>query len=157
MRSFVRLDPFILVEGVVEYGFGRGSKSLGYPTANLSTKSSLSLQKFLLDCRDGVYVGWVSLKGRDTPYMAAISVGINPTFEDSKIRLLEAYLIDYNGPDFYGETLRVLLCGHVRDSLKFTTLEALKDEISNDCQMTVKLLENEKDLFQARNHPSLRV
>lgn len=145
----------ICLEGVVEHGFGRGSKTLGYATANLNAVSSPSLSNFLAstECRDGIYIGWVSLHG--SVYKAAISVGINPTFADSQTRLLEAHLMDYDGPDFYNETLRVILCAYIRGSLKFEGLDSLKQAIKDDCDFAHEKLESDPVMSQAREDPYL--
>lgn len=135
MRKSRLVDPPVFIEGIVDHGFGRGSASLGYPTANINTDTSESLSKFLNspDCPDGVYMAWAGLSADLPPMKAAISVGINPTFEDSRVRLLEAYLLDYRGPDFYGANLRLVITGHIRAALKFESLDALKAAIGEDC------------------------
>jgi riboflavin kinase/FMN adenylyltransferase len=136
MRKLRILHPAVRIQGTVEHGFCRGSTALGYPTANINSDTSPSLSQFLCspDCPDGVYMGWASLPSIRDPMKAAISVGLNPTFEDSEVRLLEAYLLDYKGPDFYGETLRLVITGHIRASLKFDSLESLKNAIAEDCE-----------------------
>ncbi|KAI0553930.1 hypothetical protein F4679DRAFT_528858 [Xylaria curta] len=52
--------PFPLrMEGAVISGFGRGSKELGIPTANLPVDAALT--PWIADARSGVYFGWASL------------------------------------------------------------------------------------------------
>ena len=157
MRKISKL--VVPLEGVVEHGFGRGSKTLGFATANLNSKSSQSLSVFLAsgDCQDGIYIGWVSLPNSPNSFKAAISVGINPTFEDSKVRLLEAHLLDYNGPDFYEVTLRVMLCAFIRTTYKFTSLEELKSEIQLDCDYAREWLHRDPELHSLQHHPFLQV
>lgn len=77
------------------------------------------------------------------------------SFEDSKVRLLEAHLIDYSGPDFYDENLRVILCAFMRESLKFTTVESLKTEIQTDCDFATKSLAKDVDLVSMQFHEFL--
>ena len=143
MRSLKPLQPVVKIEGVVEHGFGRGSKSLGFPTANLNGQASRSLSEFLVSpkCSDGVYIGWATIESNPSVFKAAISVGINPTFEDSRVRLLEAHLIDYNGPNFYDSKLRLVLVGFIRESKKFESLDALKDAIWSDCEFARQWLD----------------
>ena len=145
-RRYENLSPVIFLEGVVEHGFGRGSKSLGFPTANLNSHSSSSVCEFLNSpsCQDGIYVGWASIEDTEGAFKAAISVGLNPTFEDSKVRLLEAHLIDFNGPNFYGKRLRLILCAFIRPTLKFESIESLKDEIWNDCEFAREWLQKDQ-------------
>lgn len=145
-RVYTNLSPVTFLEGVVERGFGRGSKSLGFPTANLNSNSSASVKEFLNSpsCQDGIYVGWASIEGFEGIFNAAISVGLNPTFEDSKVRLLEAHLIDFSGPNFYGRRLRLILCAFIRPTLKFESIESLKEEIWNDCEFSREWLEKDQ-------------
>ncbi|KAI2610086.1 riboflavin kinase [Hypoxylon fragiforme] len=52
--------PFPLqMEGVVISGFGRGSKELGIPTANLPVDEAAT--PWIADAKSGVYFGWASL------------------------------------------------------------------------------------------------
>ncbi|TRX95525.1 hypothetical protein FHL15_003483 [Xylaria flabelliformis] len=52
--------PFPLrMEGAVISGFGRGSKELGIPTANLPVDAAVT--PWIADTRSGVYFGWASL------------------------------------------------------------------------------------------------
>lgn len=62
----------------VASGYGRGSKKLGIPTANLP--ESL-FQHALADVPTGVYLGWASVaQGKKTHYKAVVNVGYSPTF-----------------------------------------------------------------------------
>lgn len=150
-RNITRLLPFIKIEGLVEHGFGRGSKTIGFATANLNASTSESVRKFLDSdlCKDGIYIGWVGLPNERGVFKAAISVGNNPTFEDSKVRLLEAHLMDYTGPDFYDVRIRVLLCAFIRSSSKFTTIDELTAAISRDCEFGRVWLSTDPEFIQA--------
>lgn len=147
-----------LIDGTVDRGFGRGSRLLGFPTANLNSNKSASLSEFLScrECKDGIYIGWASVSCIDEPQKAAISVGLNPTFEDSEVRLLEAHLIDYSGTDFYGQDIRIVLCAYIREALKFSSLDELKCEIWKDCEFARHKLEKEAHLAELKNHPFLK-
>ena len=70
------------IVGEVVAGFGRGSKELGIPTANLP----IERYKRLLDTLPtGVYLGWAQVPGRDTTvYPMAMSVGWNPYYKNEK-------------------------------------------------------------------------
>jgi FAD synthase len=135
MRAYQPVQPRLHIKGRVDHGFGRGSSELGYPTANINSISSESLLSFLNDrsCRDGIYIGWCSRSSDCHPRKAAISVGVNPSFEDSRTRLLEAHILDYNGPKFYGEELRVVITGFIRESVKFSDIGELRATIERDC------------------------
>lgn len=155
MRNLFRVGERL--EGTVEHGFGRGSKTLGFPTANLNTATSPSVSRFLSsrDCHDGIYIGWASIVGTGEVYKTAVSVGVNPTFEDSKVRLIESHLLDYTGPDFYDLKLRVILCAFIRGSLKFSSIDELKTAIKTDCDFARTNLSSEPDFIQVRDDPFL--
>lgn len=59
-------------------------------------------------------------------------------------------MLDYSGPDFYNETIGVVLCAFIRESLKFTTVEALKLEISTDCEFAREILKSNQDFLASR-------
>ncbi|KAJ3228099.1 riboflavin kinase [Clydaea vesicula] len=52
-------NPYpIYLKGLVTKGFGRGSKDLGIPTANLPEVVAAEAQKVL---KTGIYYGWASV------------------------------------------------------------------------------------------------
>uniref|UniRef100_A0A7S3Q9G1 riboflavin kinase n=1 Tax=Chaetoceros debilis TaxID=122233 RepID=A0A7S3Q9G1_9STRA len=129
------------LRGKVDTGFGRGGKKLGVPTANLP--SSL-FQNALENVPTGVYFGWAlikgddqSSKGRDVIHKAVVNVGYSPTFdgEENKEKIVEAHLIvgddDIEG-DFYGETMKLGLCGFLRSERKFASFPDLIAAINRD-------------------------
>lgn len=65
------LSPPISFGGVVVKGFGRGSKDLGIPTANLPL-DCLGTKADALD--SGIYFGWATVDGKG-PYQMVMSVG----------------------------------------------------------------------------------
>ncbi|KAK3420069.1 hypothetical protein EUGRSUZ_G00853 [Eucalyptus grandis] len=68
------------IGGPVIKGFGRGSKVLGIPTANLSTEGYSDL---LSEHPSGVYFGWAGLSTRGI-YKMAMSIGWNPYFDNKE-------------------------------------------------------------------------
>ena len=58
-----------------------------------------------MNLADGVYAAVVELED-GTRHRAAVSVGRRPHYYEVGERLLEAYLLDFDG-DLYGETVRV--------------------------------------------------
>jgi len=71
-------DGGVIVRGTVVHGFGRGSKTLGFPTANIHSPNA---KVFANTYPTGIYAGWarVMLGPDSLVYPAAISVGWNPT------------------------------------------------------------------------------
>ena len=109
--------------GNVVHGFGRGSKLLGCPTANLDCEVDSSF-------KTGVYAGTATLNG--TSYKAAINIGVSPHFSDRKVSIVEVHLIAYDGNDFYGEGLAVTCTSFIRPEASYSSTEELKRQISAD-------------------------
>ena len=106
MAAATRLETPLRFAAQVVKGFQRGSKELGWPTANL--EDSAAIRQVLDTCELGVYCGWATV-GPASPtapvYKAAVSVGWNPTYtgEDAvKHRMIEPYLLYDFEADFYG-------------------------------------------------------
>ena len=60
---------------------------------------------------------------------AVTNVGVRPTVEDNDGRVtVEGFILDFEG-DLYGKTLRVEFFQHLRDEIRFDSLDALKAEI----------------------------
>jgi riboflavin kinase/FMN adenylyltransferase len=122
------------VEGVVVRGHQRG-RALGFPTANLETLPYTAIPS------DGVYAGWLecfpvrprSAEDRDAEvrWPAAISIGTNPTFNGVE-RSVEAYALDRDDLDLYGEHVGVDFAARIRDTLKFDSIAALVAEMRRD-------------------------
>jgi len=111
------------IEGVVEHGDKRG-RELGYPTANIPLGQTLCPAY-------GIYAVLVRIGGDPVWRPGAASIGIRPMFEVQK-PLLEAYLFDFDG-DLYDKSLSVRPVKRLRGEMKFDTLEALKDQMAQDC------------------------
>ena len=110
-------SPFML-EGEVVGGDRRG-RDLGFPTANIVPSDHIAHPGH------GVYAAWAH------GHMAAVNVGVRPTFETGRGLLVEAYLIDFDA-DLYGETLRIAFARRLRGERRFETAEALVDQMKRD-------------------------
>lgn len=141
----------VTVRGKVQNGFGRGSRDLGCPTANLPGK--LVIEETELH-RDGIYFGYgmVPKYGEKVVKMVA-NLGRNITYGDVKERVLEAYLMSEFEEDFYGEEMRLCIIGYMRPELKFDSLDELIEHIQNDIQVAKSALDVEK-VQQFRTYPA---
>ncbi len=119
------------VEGIVVRGDRRG-RELGFPTANLATTAWAAVPA------DGIYAGHLRVEPGGPPMMAAISIGTNPTFS-GKERRVEAYVLDFDG-DLYGETVSLDFVARLRATERYTTSEALVQQIEADVARTRELL-----------------
>lgn len=111
------------VEGPVVEGDKRG-RELGYPTANLALDDDVAIPA------DGVYAGWlVRADGDRLP--AAVSIGTNPTFGGTA-RRVEAYALDRDDLELYGECVGVEFAERLRDTVTFSGVEPLVEQMARD-------------------------
>ncbi|KAK7883554.1 riboflavin kinase [Exophiala xenobiotica] len=143
-------QPFpIRLQGPVIHGFGRGSKELGIPTANIPP-SGLSSHP---DLSSGVYYGFVGLSlssssttdtkpssSSTTIYPAVLSIGYNPFYKNA-MRSVEIHILHRFAHDFYGAALNLLILGFIRPEYDYTSLEALVEDIKVDCEVAERSLQ----------------
>lgn len=67
----------VVFVGKVKSGYGRGSKTLGFPTANLPQFED-SLNKHQLP--NGVYCGWAMVENGNKLLGCVSNIGFSPTF-----------------------------------------------------------------------------
>lgn len=108
--------------GIVVHGDHRG-RELGYPTANLHLDGAPVVPE------DGVYAGWLVAAGERMA--AAISIGTNPQFEGLE-RRIEAYAIDRDGLDLYGQQVTVEFEAFLRPQAVFGSLAAFLGQMEAD-------------------------
>jgi riboflavin kinase/FMN adenylyltransferase len=113
------------VVGQVVKGSRRGH-ALGFPTANLAVWEEQVIPA------NGIYAGWATIGSER--FMAAISVGVRPTFNEQDITV-EPYLLDFDR-DIYGEQLALSFETRLRDEQRFDTIEALIEQIKADVEQT---------------------
>ena len=108
--------------GTVVSGDQRG-RELGFPTANLAVPEHQIVPA------DGIYACLATVDGR--AYRAAVSIGVRPTFGADLVRLVEAYLLDFSD-DIYGKPLHLEFQRRLRGEEKFTTVDALLEQMQRD-------------------------
>ncbi len=121
------------VEGVVVHGDGRG-RGLGIPTANLEVPADSALPS------RGVYAGRAVLAGGRSA--AAVNIGVAPTFTagDARSTLrIEAFLLDHDGGDIYGQTMRIDFIERLRDERRFASVDELMEQVHRDIARTREL------------------
>ncbi|HEX2262442.1 MAG TPA: riboflavin kinase, partial [Pseudonocardiaceae bacterium] len=124
------LDRPHRVEGIVVRGDQRG-RSMGYPTANLSTPRHTAIPA------DGVYACHFVHRGRTLA--AAGSIGTNPTFSGRE-RRVEAFVLDVD-EDFYGEQVALDFVDRLRGMWRFDTTDKLVSQIEDDVARTREVLD----------------
>jgi len=65
-------------------------------------------------------------------YQGVANIGSNPTFEEVE-RRLEVHLMQFSG-NLYGKKIRVDFLGKLRDETKFSSVEALVEQIQRDIE-----------------------
>ncbi|MGH3169920.1 MAG: bifunctional riboflavin kinase/FAD synthetase [Trebonia sp.] len=123
------------VEGIVVRGHQRG-RALGFPTANLETPPHTAIPA------DGVYAGWLTRLSPDGSdgerWPAAISVGTNPTFGEGE-QTVEAYALDRDDLDLYGEHAAIDFASRLRGTLRFESVDALVEQMHRDVDQAREL------------------
>jgi len=117
--------PFPITGKVVEGE--RIGNTIGFPTANIRVKDSYKIIP-----ANGVYAITVNFPGRsESPAIKAMcNIGIRPTF-GGKFQTIEAHLLDYDG-DLYGQELKLNFHQRLRSEMKFSDIEALKNQLQED-------------------------
>ncbi len=115
--------------GKVVQGTRLGSK-IGFPTANLQIPPNKFLPK------RGVYLVRVT----PTQNWGVMNVGCRPTV-DGQTTTVEVHLLDWY-KNLYGKTLTASLYRFMRPEQKFSSLEALKATIAEDCQLARTLFQS---------------
>jgi riboflavin kinase / FMN adenylyltransferase len=117
--------PFLL-EGTVVEGDKRG-RTLGFPTANLVPDARLVVPDH------GIYACRAQVDGQ--AHVAAVNVGVRPTFKTGRGLLVEAYLLDFDG-DIYDRELRLDFLERLRGERRFESAEALVEQMAKDIAET---------------------
>jgi len=170
-RVLTPLKPLRLRAEVI-HGFGRGSRQLGFPTANMRIRwdaatdateaTQLSMEEhevleFAKSAKTGIYCafGYVEGVSRHSVHKVAMSMGWNPTFTDVKAKTIEPWILHDFAGDFYGRYLRLLVVGYIRPEVRFESVEELVAEIRADGSFCNKVLDN-PELAPFQNDAFLR-
>jgi riboflavin kinase/FMN adenylyltransferase len=131
------------MSGRVAHGEKLGRK-LGFPTANIHVhRKATPLQ--------GIFVVEVfGITGEPLPGVA--SLGTRPTV-DGKKTILEVYLFDFDR-EIYGEYLQVSFLHKLRDEVRYTTLDALKEQIGKDVEDAQRYFQSRLGFTPAQHHQS---
>lgn len=135
VEGILPIEPW-RIGGPVIKGYGRGSKVLGIPTANLSTEGYSDI---LSEHPSGVYFGWAGLSTRGI-FKMVMSIGWNPYFNNDE-KTIEPWLLHNFNEDFYGEELHLIITGYIRPETNFPSLESLVAKIHDDGKIAEKVLD----------------
>lgn len=125
------LDEEYFIRGKVLSGEEIGRK-ISSPTANILTENDKILPRF------GVYASLIQIdKNR---YFGVSNVGVKPTIGTFPAGI-ETNIFDFH-ENIYGKEIQVHLCKFLREEQKFSTIEALKEQIVADKNKALKDLQN---------------
>lgn len=112
--------PFTFEAPVI--GGDRRGRTIGFPTANQQYPAGLIVPKY------GVYESRTEVDG--VLYRSFTNLGIRPSWQVEK-PLSETHIFDFSG-DLYGKTVRVELHRFLREEQRFTSVQALKEQLTYD-------------------------
>jgi riboflavin kinase/FMN adenylyltransferase len=121
--------PFTM-RGPVVHGDKRG-RMLGYPTANVVPDPRLVVPDH------GIYACRAEIDGQR--HIAAVNVGVRPTFKTGRGLLVEAFVLDFDS-DIYGRELRLEFLGRLRGERRFDSVEALVAQMQRDVAETRRVV-----------------
>lgn len=113
------------ISGTVVHGKKLG-RTIGYPTANISTEPIKLLPK------KGAYIVEVFVKGKQ--YKGMLSVGTNPTVNGEKLTV-EVYILNFKS-DIYDQNITVKFRDFLHEEIKFEGLEKLIERLDEDKRLT---------------------
>lgn len=138
----------LTLEGPVVTGFGRGSRQLGIPTANLDPAP---LQDILATLPKGVYFGWAQLQAPEgwpeedgRVHKMVMNIGRRPTVEagqEGGDLTVEAHVLHKYSRDFYGCRMRCVALGYLRPETKFPSITQLVQRIRTDIGLAASTLQ----------------
>lgn len=119
--------------GVVIHGDGRGH-SIGYPTANIEIDHPRKIIP-----KRGVYAVQARLAGEGAVHGGMMNIGYRPTFDGATTLHLEVHLFDF-ARTVYGQALRLVFAGRLRDEQKFGSVDELIAQLAEDEQRARQIL-----------------
>ena len=116
------------ISGSVAKGAGRGSKLIGFPTANLIPVDELIPKK-------GVYAVQAVVDNKH--YYGLCNIGHNPTFGNNALSI-ETHILDFS-EDILGKELTIIFMYPLRGEKTFSGAKELAEQIKKDVFRTRKL------------------
>jgi riboflavin kinase/FMN adenylyltransferase len=77
----------------------------------------------------GIYACRATVDGAS--HVAAVNVGVRPTFKTGRGLLVEAYVLDFEG-DLYGRELRLHFLERLRGEKRFDSVDELIEQMHRD-------------------------
>ncbi|MBN1463529.1 MAG: riboflavin biosynthesis protein RibF [Paludibacteraceae bacterium] len=124
--------PYFL-KGEVVSGNKIGN-TIGFPTANIE----------LTDCSkllppNGVYA--VTVEVQKNRFWGMLNIGYKPTIGSNNKKTIEVHIIDFN-ESIYGEKICVTFIKKIREEKKFSSINALQNQLKQDKEFVIQLKNN---------------
>jgi riboflavin kinase/FMN adenylyltransferase len=113
------LGRYFNLTGKVVKGDGLGKK-INYPTANIFIEETYKIIP-----KDGVYLVETIIK--DKLFNGMMNIGHRPTI-GTKNKSIEVHLFNFN-EDIYGQVISIKMISKIRDEKKFSSIQALKEQL----------------------------
>ena len=124
------LGRYFNLTGKVVKGDGLGKK-INYPTANIFIEETYKIIP-----KDGVYLVETIIK--DKLFNGMMNMGHRPTI-GTKNKSIEVHLFNFN-EDIYGQVISIKMISKIRDEKKFSSIQALKEQLVKDENYCLKLI-----------------
>lgn len=108
-------------------------RKIGFPTANIQIED-----KYKLIAAQGVYACKVEWKGQIFKGMG--NIGTRPTLEQHKLTT-EVHIFNFD-KEIYNDNITIFFLDRVRDEIKFSDLNALRNRLLKDKQIVTEILSN---------------
>ena len=116
--------------GKIVKGDGLGKK-INYPTANIFIEETYKIIP-----KDGVYLVETIIK--DELFNGMMNIGHRPTI-GKNVKSIEVHLFNFN-EDIYGQVISIKMISKIRDEKKFSSIQALKEQLVKDENYCLKLI-----------------
>lgn len=116
--------------GKIVKGDGLGKK-INYPTANIFIEETYKIIP-----KDGVYL--VETIIEDKLFNGMMNIGHRPTI-GTNVKSIEVHLFNFN-EDIYGKVISIKMISKIRDEKKFSSIQALKEQLVKDENYCLKLI-----------------
>jgi len=122
------------ITGVI-VGGERLGREMGFPTANIEPRHEAIPP-------DGIYAVWVEVAGMRKP--GTLNIGYRPTVSSGKKRTIEVHIMDFYH-DIYDEQIEVTFVEKLREEKKFSSVDALTEQIKKDVEKARHILVEQKN------------
>jgi riboflavin kinase/FMN adenylyltransferase len=124
------LGRYFNLTGKVVKGDGLGKK-INYPTANIFIE-----EIYKIIPKDGVYLVETTIKNK--LFNGMMNIGHRPTI-GINVKSIEVHLFNFN-EDIYDEVISIKMISKIRNEKKFSSIEALKEQLVKDENYCLKLI-----------------